>query len=75
MLCASSANTFNQVFEVKNDSLMRRTMKRPLPSGRASVAHAIAFGGDGRCKLTHPGLKAPGFKRSLIVKSVTVLSF
>ena len=44
MLCSSSANTWNQIFEIKNDSVMARTMRRPLPSGRCSVAHAAAFG-------------------------------
>jgi heme o synthase len=44
MLCSASANTFNQVFEVKNDSVMARTMRRPLPAKRCSVAHAATFG-------------------------------
>jgi len=44
MLCSSSANTWNQIFEIKNDSVMARTMRRPLPSGRCSVAHAALFG-------------------------------
>ena len=43
-LCSASANTFNQVFEVKNDARMARTMRRPLPSGRCSRPHAAAFG-------------------------------
>ena len=44
MLCSSAANTFNQVFEIRNDSVMARTMRRPLPSGRCSTPHAVAFG-------------------------------
>lgn len=43
-LAASSANTFNQVWETKNDKLMKRTFKRPLPSGRISQSHALAWG-------------------------------
>ena len=43
-LCSASANTFNQVFEVRNDGCMARTMRRPLPSGRCSRRHAAAFG-------------------------------
>ena len=33
-LAACSANTFNQVYEIKTDSLMKRTQGRPLPEGR-----------------------------------------
>lgn len=41
---AAAANTFNQLYERKTDALMKRTCARPLPSGRCSVAHALAFG-------------------------------
>jgi protoheme IX farnesyltransferase len=44
MLCAASANTFNQFFEVSRDAAMRRTANRPLPSGRITPAHAWVFG-------------------------------
>eukprot|EP01026_Neomeris_dumetosa_P047390 TRINITY_DN40692_c0_g1_i2.p2 TRINITY_DN40692_c0_g1~~TRINITY_DN40692_c0_g1_i2.p2 ORF type:complete len:263 (-),score=28.39 TRINITY_DN40692_c0_g1_i2:19-807(-) len=40
---AACANTLNQVIETKRDALMRRTMKRPLPSGRLSRQHALLF--------------------------------
>ena len=40
---ASSANALNQIYEVTNDSLMKRTQRRPLPAGRMSMAHALAF--------------------------------
>ncbi|XP_062212389.1 protoheme IX farnesyltransferase, mitochondrial-like isoform X2 [Phragmites australis] len=43
MMVAASANTLNQVFEVKNDAKMKRTMRRPLPSGRISPAHAAMW--------------------------------
>ena len=32
-----------QVFEVENDAKMKRTRNRPLPSGRLSVPHAVAW--------------------------------
>jgi heme O synthase-like polyprenyltransferase len=41
--CSAAANTFNQVYEIRNDSLMRRTMLRPLPAGRLSVVQALCF--------------------------------
>ncbi|KAL2942925.1 Protoheme IX farnesyltransferase mitochondrial [Bienertia sinuspersici] len=43
MMVAASANSLNQIFEVKNDSKMKRTMQRPLPSGRLSALHAVAW--------------------------------
>ena len=45
MAAASSANALNQIYEVRNDSLMKRTARRPLPTGRLSVSHALAFAG------------------------------
>ena len=45
MASASSANALNQIYEVSNDSLMKRTARRPLPTGKLSVAHALAFAG------------------------------
>lgn len=32
-----------QVFEIKNDAKMKRTRQRPLPSGRISAPHAVAW--------------------------------
>ncbi|KAK9051459.1 hypothetical protein SSX86_028086 [Deinandra increscens subsp. villosa] len=43
MMVAASANTLNQVFEVKNDAMMNRTKRRPLPSGRITVPHAVTW--------------------------------
>lgn len=39
MLCAASANAFNQVIEYRRDRLMERTRGRPVPSGRMSPWH------------------------------------
>jgi len=43
MLCSSSANALNQLYEVVNDSRMTRTAIRPLPTGRMSKTHAAVF--------------------------------
>ncbi len=43
MLCSSSANALNQLYEVSNDARMTRTAARPLPQGRMSRAHALGF--------------------------------
>ncbi|KAK6916209.1 UbiA prenyltransferase family [Dillenia turbinata] len=43
MMVAASANSLNQVFEIKNDAKMKRTRQRPLPSGRISKPHAITW--------------------------------
>ncbi|KAH8934113.1 hypothetical protein BDL97_18G066600 [Sphagnum fallax] len=43
MLAAASANAFNQIMEVTTDAQMKRTMRRPLPSGRMGMSHAVAF--------------------------------
>ncbi|KAI7750506.1 hypothetical protein M8C21_004894 [Ambrosia artemisiifolia] len=43
MMVAASASTLNQVFEVKNDAMMNRTRRRPLPSGRITVPHAVTW--------------------------------
>jgi len=39
-LMSASANSFNQLIEIRNDAAMNRTAKRPLPSGRISPTHA-----------------------------------
>lgn len=43
-LCAASAGTFNQVFEIENDRAMKRTLNRPLPSGKITAAQAATVG-------------------------------
>jgi 4-hydroxybenzoate polyprenyltransferase len=43
LLASSSANALNQVYERSNDARMKRTMNRPLPAGRMSRPHALAF--------------------------------
>jgi len=43
MLVTGSANAINQILEKTSDSLMMRTAKRPVASGRMSVNEAGAF--------------------------------
>jgi protoheme IX farnesyltransferase len=43
MLLSSGASALNQVQERRRDALMARTANRPLPSGRLSYAHGLAF--------------------------------
>ena len=42
-LCSAAANALNQAYEVRTDSLMARTAARPLPAGRITRLHAVAF--------------------------------
>ncbi len=43
-LAAMSAGTFNCVYDIDIDRMMRRTQSRPLPAGRISVFAATAHG-------------------------------
>lgn len=42
-LTAAAANTLNQMYEIRSDSLMCRTRLRPLPTGRVSFVRAGVF--------------------------------
>jgi len=42
-LTSASAQTMNQMYEVRRDSLMKRTRMRPLPSGQLSQSEAACF--------------------------------
>jgi len=43
-LVAASSNTLNQYLECSTDARMKRTLNRPLPSGRLPSAEALTFG-------------------------------
>lgn len=45
MAVTGASNAFNQVLEKDYDKLMKRTMNRPLATGRMNTAEAILFGG------------------------------
>jgi protoheme IX farnesyltransferase len=42
-LMVAASNAFNQVIEKDTDALMKRTMNRPLPTGRMSVPVALSI--------------------------------
>lgn len=44
LLVAAGTGALNQFWERHTDALMRRTARRPIPSGRLSAAPALAFG-------------------------------
>jgi protoheme IX farnesyltransferase len=41
--CSAAANAMNQIYEIRNDGMMRRTMLRPLPAGRFTIPQALLF--------------------------------
>lgn len=43
-LIASGTAALNQWYEREGDALMRRTLGRPIPSGRVTARHALVFG-------------------------------
>ncbi|WP_394348143.1 heme o synthase [Pontibacter mangrovi] len=44
LLVTGSANIINQILEKDLDKMMKRTAKRPLPTGRLSVSEAVIYG-------------------------------
>ncbi len=44
ILVTGASNGFNQIIEKDFDALMKRTAKRPLPTGRMSVVEGLIFG-------------------------------
>src|SRR5215218_5347540 len=44
LLVTGSANIINQILEKDLDKLMKRTAKRPLPTGALSITEAAVFG-------------------------------
>ncbi|KAF8670778.1 hypothetical protein HU200_050449 [Digitaria exilis] len=76
MMVAASANTLNQVFEIKNDSKMKRTMRRPLPSGRISPAHAAVWAASvGAAGTALLAWKANGLAAGLAASNLVLYAF
>jgi protoheme IX farnesyltransferase len=66
----ASANIINQIKEIELDKLMSRTVNRPLPSGRLSIAEASVFG----FILGILGLSILVFKYNVSAASLALLS-
>ncbi len=67
-LVASGAAAFNQVLERDVDAMMRRTMGRPLPSGRLSTTEAAIFA----AALSSIGIAELAFGANLLAAIVAV---
>ncbi|WP_162427473.1 heme o synthase [Pontibacter pudoricolor] len=70
LLVTGSANIINQIIEREYDKLMKRTAKRPLPTGQVSVAEAI-----GVCIITGvAGLLILGYTFNVLTAALSLLS-
>ncbi|XP_047336211.1 protoheme IX farnesyltransferase, mitochondrial [Impatiens glandulifera] len=76
MMVAASANSLNQVFEVKNDAKMKRTSRRPLPSGRVSIPHAATWAcGVGTAGTALLAIQANALTASLAASNLFLYAF
>ncbi|CAN6486384.1 unnamed protein product [Victoria cruziana] len=76
MMVAASANSLNQVFEVSNDAKMKRTMRRPLPSGRLTVPHAVMWASSvGLAGTTLLAWKANALAAGLAASNLALYAF
>ena len=70
LLVTGAANMINQIIERDHDKLMKRTAKRPLPTGQVSVAEAIGF-----CIFTGiAGLLILGYTFNILTAALSLLS-
>ncbi|GAA4443743.1 heme o synthase [Pontibacter saemangeumensis] len=70
LLVTGAANIINQIIERDLDKLMKRTAKRPLPTGEVSVTEAIAF----TVVLGVSGLALLGFYFNWLTAALSLLS-
>ncbi|MBB6612186.1 protoheme IX farnesyltransferase [Pontibacter sp. Tf4] len=70
LLVTGSANTINQILERNHDKFMKRTAKRPMPTGALSVPEAILF-----CVLTGvAGLVLLAYTFNILAAAFSLLS-
>ena len=70
LLVTGSANIINQIIEREYDKLMKRTAKRPLPTGTVSVAEAV-----GLCIVTGvAGLFILAYTFNILTAALSLLS-
>ena len=70
-LAAGSAGALNQWYEVDIDGIMKRTAKRPLPSGRMNPQSALHFGvGVGVFSVLLMGFATNWFAASILAVSI-----
>lgn len=70
LLVTGAANIINQIIERDLDKLMKRTAKRPLPTGEVSVTEAIIF----TVILGVSGLALLGFYFNMLTAALSLLS-
>ncbi|NEM98073.1 heme o synthase [Pontibacter burrus] len=70
MLVTGSANIINQILEKEHDKHMKRTAKRPLPTGSLSVSEAIVF-----CVITGlAGALLLGYTFNVLAAALSIVS-
>jgi protoheme IX farnesyltransferase len=70
-MVAASASVLNQWYERDRDSMMQRTRKRPLPSGRLTTFEAFVFG----CLLVIAGIVVLGLGANWLSASISGLTW
>jgi len=74
-MCATSANALNQWIERNSDSRMRRTMNRPLPSGRMKPFQVFVLGSMlGIGGVVYLALLVP-YPLAAVVAATTLISY
>jgi protoheme IX farnesyltransferase len=69
-MCAGAANAFNEIIERRRDALMHRTQRRPLPTGRIGMTHALVFA----LALTYIGVSILAVKVNMTAAGLALLT-